>query len=90
MRGDALQTSQIFSFLGARQSVVVGDVVSVAAEVVSMLAEGSICQVLLTLTVIPPRRHIWRHRLSADRLFLEETVIRYLTRVLLSTFYIRT
>ena len=34
---------------GSTTSVVVADVVSAAADVVSTLAEGSICQVLLTL-----------------------------------------
>ena len=50
VRGDALQTSQGFSFSGgSTAAVVVADVVSAAAEVVSMLAEGSMCRVLLTL-----------------------------------------
>ena len=48
--GDALQTSQGISFSGgSTAAVVVADVVSAAAEVVPMLAEGSICRVLLTL-----------------------------------------
>ena len=39
-----------FSFSGgSTAAVVVADVVSAAAEVVSMLAEGSICRVPLTL-----------------------------------------
>ena len=39
-----------FSFSkGSTAAEVVADVVSAAAEVVSMLAEGSICRVLLTL-----------------------------------------
>ena len=49
-RARALQTSQEFSFPGAQWwPWFVADVVSEAAEVVSTLAEGSICQVLLTL-----------------------------------------
>ena len=47
VRGDVLQTSH-FSW-GSTAAVVVADVVSAAAEVLSMLDEGSICQVLLTL-----------------------------------------
>ena len=50
VRGDALQTSQGFFFYGgSTAAVVVADIVSAAAEVVSMLAEGSICRVLLIL-----------------------------------------
>ena len=50
MRGDALQTSQGFSFSGgSAAAVVVVNVVSAAAEVVSTLAEGSMCQVLFSL-----------------------------------------
>ena len=40
---------RVFSFSGgSAAAVVVADVVSAAAEVVSMLAKGSICWVLLT------------------------------------------
>ena len=50
VRGDALQTPQeVFFSGGSTATVVVADVVSAAAEVVSMLAGGSICRVLLTL-----------------------------------------
>ena len=42
-----------FSFSGgSTAAVVVADVASAATEVVSMLAEGSICRVLLTLSNI--------------------------------------
>ena len=47
VHGDALQTSHFSG--GSTAAVVVADVVSAAAEVVSMLAEGSICRVLLIL-----------------------------------------
>ena len=50
VRGNALQTSQFFSSSGgSTAAMVVADVVSATEEVVSMLAEGSICRVLLTL-----------------------------------------
>ena len=50
VRGDALQTSQGFSFSGgSKAAVVVANVVFAAAEVMSTLAKGSICQVLLAL-----------------------------------------